>query len=94
VYRIVEQTIQCWTLRLLQEGLCDRSKHNNNDDDDDDDENYDDDEEEEEDDESRDYETIVRIIIMMIMIQVFMGSPSGAWERSVEETTSSSTNIQ
>jgi len=86
VCRIVEQTIQCWTLRLLQEGLCDRSKHNNHGDDDDDDE--------EEDDESRDYETIVRIIIMMIMIQVFMGSPSGAWERSVEETTSSSTNIQ
>lgn len=79
--RIVEQTIQCWTLRLLQEGLCDRSKHNDGDDDD-------------EDDESRDYETIVRIIVMMIMIQVFMGSPSGAWERSVEETTSSSTNIQ
>jgi len=81
VCRIVEQTIQCWTLRLLQEGLCDRSKHNDGDDDD-------------EDDESRDYETIVRIIVMMIMIQVFMGSPSGAWERSVEETTSSSTNIQ
>jgi len=84
VCRIVEQTIQCWTLRLLQEGLCDRSKHNDDEDEDDDDE----------DDESRDYETIVRIIVMMIMIQVFMGSPSGAWERSVEETTSSSTNIQ
>jgi len=87
VCRIVEQTTQCWTLRLLQEGLCDRSKHNDHGDDDDDDDD-------DEDDESREYETIVRIIVMMIMIQVFMGSPSGAWERSVEETTSSSTNIQ
>ena len=34
------------------------------------------------------------MIITMIMIQVFMGSPSSAWERSVEETTSSSANIQ